>query len=189
MRRREEPRLPESESESESESDADAADGAAAACAARRSSCAVGRAAAAAAFVRFPPVAWRGAGSSQSGSGGSGKATGCSDSIGPCCYLKDAAESEPCPPTFNCTSWSRVSPTPAPPPPAPPSACPPPPPGACDRGWRWPVLNRSGCACTALALLPGAGAVAYPDNASLTTSVWEDRAYPWGGDALTHQGT
>jgi hypothetical protein len=112
-------------------------------------------------------------------------ATGCPDG-GPCCYLKGAAQREPCPPRFNCTSWSRVPPSPTPPEPAP---CGPPPPTApCDRGWQRPVLNHSGCGCSELALVPGTGTVAYPKNASLTTDEWEDRAYPWGGDAVFHDG-
>ena len=107
-----------------------------------------------------------------------GQGNACADA-GPCCYLKSDAHREACPARVNCTSWSRATQ-----PPAPPTTCPPPPPGACDRGWRWPRENRSGCACTALALKPGAGQVAYPGNASLSTRVWQDRPYPWGGDAI-----
>jgi hypothetical protein len=107
------------------------------------------------------------------------------------CYLKDVAQREPCPTTQNCTSWSRVAPLPPAPAPAPAAKCPPEPGDArpCDRGWRRPALNRSGCDCTELALVAGTGSIAYPANASLTTSVWEDRPYPWGGDAVVANGT
>eukprot|EP01043_Picozoa_sp_COSAG02_P049362 COSAG02_NODE_4949_length_4796_cov_12.701512_3_plen_521_part_00 len=109
-----------------------------------------------------------------------------SDAGDPMCYLKDAAQREPCPPGQSCTSWSRVPPTPVPVPARCARA-----PGAapCDRGWRRPERNRSGCDCTELALVAETGAVAYPANANLSASTWQDRPYPWGGDAVVQNGT
>ena len=96
---------------------------------------------------------------------------------GAACYLKHAAVKEACEPGETCVSWSRAAPGPPPPPPPPRCA-----PQACDRGWS---KDAEGC-CTALALgsaLRPAGVVAYPHGANLNATAWEDRAYPWGGDA------
>jgi hypothetical protein len=100
---------------------------------------------------------------------------------GTVCYLKRAAIREACGPGERCVSWSRLAPEP-----------PPPPPGcaeACDRGWSKDAV---GC-CTVLALGSAgrpAGMVAYPHGADLNATAWEDRAYPWGGDAqLSADGT
>jgi hypothetical protein len=103
-----------------------------------------------------------------------------SDPGDPMCYLKDAAQREACPAGEHCTSWSDN-------PLAPAAKCPPSSP--CDRGWRRPALNHSGCDCTELALVGGTGVVAYPANTNLSTTVWQDRPYPWGGDAVEEGGT
>jgi hypothetical protein len=95
------------------------------------------------------------------------------------CFLKSAAIIEHCGSGEACVSWSREAPPPSPQPPTPckPTV------GDCDRGW---MKDDDGC-CTRLAL-PGAsspsGVIAYPHGANLSTTVWEDRQYPWGGDAV-----
>ena len=98
---------------------------------------------------------------------------------GATCYLKRAAISEACEPGERCVSWSRSPPRPPLPPPPPPPHCAP---KACDRGWS---KDAEGC-CTVLSLgsaLRPAGVVAHPHGANLNATAWEDRAYPWGGDA------
>lgn len=101
----------------------------------------------------------------------------------PVCYLKSAAVPEACEPGEVCVSWSR-SPLPPPPSPSPCASTRP-----CDRGWQ---KDAEGC-CTRLALSTASspvGIMAFPPRANLSTDVWEDRAYPWGGDAvLSADGT
>jgi hypothetical protein len=88
------------------------------------------------------------------------------------CYLKSAAVPEACEGGDICVSWSRATPLP------PCSSA-----HSCDRGWQ---KDAQGC-CTRLALASGSspvGVVALPHGANLSTNKWEDRPYPWGGDAV-----